>query len=51
MYFQIYDRSTGRTLFTCPTAEDAHKLFEKLSDPSLQIRAIAKSEHPLARNH
>ena len=49
MYFQLYDTKTGRTLMTCPSAEDAQKMLASMSDPDLKIRPIMKSEHPLAR--
>ena len=51
MYFQIYDKTTGRTLMTCPSAEEAQKMLDLMRpvDPGLGIRPIMKSEHPLAR--
>ena len=48
MYFQIYDKTTGQTLMTCPTAEDAKKMLDAMSDPGLRIRPILKSDHPLS---
>ena len=49
MYFQLYDTTTGRTLMTCPSLEEAQKMLVAMSDPDLEIRPIMKSEHPLAR--
>ena len=48
MYFQIYDKKTGKTLMTCPTSEDAKNMLDAMDDASLRIRPILKSEHPLA---
>lgn len=50
MYFQIYDKTTDRTVMTCPTSEDAKKMLDAMDDPNLKVRPILKSEHPLARN-
>lgn len=49
MYFQIYNKTTGQTVATCPTKDHAKQMLWLMDDPDLEIRPIMKSEHPLAR--